>query len=50
MIDNRKLVSKKTVVNNKQQDLRNEAEVLVSSLDVQQRSVCEHQLVAQHAQ
>lgn len=50
MIDNRKLASKKTVVNNKQQDLRNEAEVLVSSLDVQQRSVCERQLVAQHAQ
>ena len=50
MIDNRKLASKKTVVNNKQQDLRSEAEVLVSSLDVQQRSVCERQLVAQHAQ
>ena len=32
MIDNRKLASKKTVVNNKQQDLRSEAEVLVSSL------------------
>ena len=50
MIDNQKLASKKTVVNNKQQDLRSEAEVLVSSLDVQQRSVCERQLVAQHAQ
>ena len=32
MIDNQKLASKKTVVNNKQQDLRSEAEVLVSSL------------------
>lgn len=32
MIDNRKLASKKTVENNKQQDLRSEAEVLVSSL------------------
>ena len=32
MIDNRKLASKKTVVNNKQQDLHSEAEVLVSSL------------------
>ena len=32
MIDNRKLASKKTVVNNKQQDLQSEAEVLVSSL------------------
>ena len=50
MIDNQKLASKKTVVHNKQQDLRSEAEVLVSSLDVQQRSVCERQLVAQHAQ
>ena len=32
MIDNQKLASKKTVVNNKQQDLHSEAEVLVSSL------------------
>ena len=32
MIDNRKLASKKTVENNKKQDLRSEAEVLVSSL------------------